>query len=102
MPGLMATREEYGKAAAERRTHRRLPAHDHPDGRPDRNAGSAGREVRWSSCNIFSTQDHAAAAIAAKGTPVFAKKGRPKKNMNGAFTKRSKARMAGNPQHDPG
>ena len=34
-----------------------------------------GAEVRWSSCNIFSTQDHAAAAIAAKGIPVFAWKG---------------------------
>src|SRR5581483_12000942 len=34
-----------------------------------------GAEVRWASCNIFSTQDHAAAAIAAGGTPVFAFKG---------------------------
>ena len=34
-----------------------------------------GATVRWSSCNIFSTQDHAAAAIAAGGTPVFAWKG---------------------------
>ena len=34
-----------------------------------------GAEVRWTSCNIFSTQDHAAAAIAANGTPVFAWKG---------------------------
>ena len=34
-----------------------------------------GAEVRWASCNIFSTQDHAAAAIAASGTPVFAYKG---------------------------
>ena len=34
-----------------------------------------GAEVRWASCNIFSTQDHAAAAIAASGTPVFATKG---------------------------
>lgn len=34
-----------------------------------------GAEVRWSSCNIFSTQDHAAAGIAAKGIPVFAWKG---------------------------
>ena len=34
-----------------------------------------GAEVRWASCNIFSTQDHAAAAIAAKGIPVFAWKG---------------------------
>ena len=36
---------------------------------------SLGAEVRWTSCNIFSTQDHAAAAIAANGTPVFAWKG---------------------------
>src|SRR5439155_8605147 len=34
-----------------------------------------GADIRWASCNIFSTQNHAAAAIAAKGTPVFAKKG---------------------------
>ena len=34
-----------------------------------------GAEVRWASCNIFSTQDHAAAAIAAQGVPVFAVKG---------------------------
>jgi len=34
-----------------------------------------GADVRWASCNIFSTQDHAAAAIAATGTPVFAVKG---------------------------
>ena len=34
-----------------------------------------GADVRWASCNIFSTQDHAAAAIAAGGTPVFAVKG---------------------------
>ena len=34
-----------------------------------------GADIRWASCNIYSTQDHAAAAIAAKGTPVFAKKG---------------------------
>src|SRR5438309_8199196 len=34
-----------------------------------------GAEIRWASCNIFSTQDHAAAALAVKGTPVFAKKG---------------------------
>jgi adenosylhomocysteinase len=36
---------------------------------------SLGAEVRWASCNIFSTQDHAAAAIAAAGVPVFAWKG---------------------------
>ncbi len=76
MPGLMALREEYG------------------DSKPLKGARIAGSlhmtiqtavlietlvrlgaEVRWASCNIFSTQDHAAAAIAAGGTPVFAIKG---------------------------
>ena len=42
-----------------------------------------GAEVRWSSCNIFSTQDHAAAAIAKAGIPVFAWKEKPKKNTGG-------------------
>lgn len=76
MPGLMSLRKEYGKT------------------KPLKNARIAGclhmtiqtavlietlielgAEVRWSSCNIFSTQDHAAAAIAAAGIPVFAWKG---------------------------
>ena len=43
-----------------------------------------GAEVRWSSCNIFSTQDHAAAAIAKAGIPVFAWKGETEKNIGGA------------------
>src|SRR6266850_2324610 len=51
MPGLMAIREEYETLQA------------------------LGADVRWASCNIFSTQDHAAAAIAASGTAVFARKG---------------------------
>lgn len=45
-----------------------------------------GAEVTWSSCNIFSTQDHAAAAIAAAGVPVFAWKGKLKKNINGVLS----------------
>jgi adenosylhomocysteinase len=76
MPGLMATRAEYGST---------LPL------KGARVAGSLhmtiqtavlietlkalGADVRWASCNIYSTQDHAAAAIAAAGTPVFAIKG---------------------------
>src|SRR5665647_1672223 len=76
MPGLMAVREEFAK--------------DQPL-KGARIAGSLhmtiqtavlietlqalGAEVRWASCNIFSTQDHAAAALAAKATPVFAVKG---------------------------
>src|ERR1700757_5138788 len=76
MPGLMATREEFGP---------KQPL------KGARVAGSLqmtiqtavlietltalGADVRWASCNIYSTQDHAAAAIAAGGTPVFAVKG---------------------------
>jgi adenosylhomocysteinase len=76
MPGLMATREEYGPSQPLKGA---------------RIAGSLhmtiqtavlietlihlGAEVRWSSCNIFSTQDHAAAAMAERGVPVFAWKG---------------------------
>jgi adenosylhomocysteinase len=76
MPGLMATREEFGP---------------HQPLRGARVCGSLhmtiqtavlietlealGADVRWASCNIYSTQDHAAAAIAAAGTPVFAVKG---------------------------
>ena len=46
-----------------------------------------GAEVSWSSCNIFSTQDHAAAAIAAKNIPVFAWKGMSDKNLIGVLNK---------------
>jgi adenosylhomocysteinase len=76
MPGLMAVREEY---------------RDQQPLRGARISGSLhmtiqtavlvetlvalGAEVRWSSCNIFSTQDHAAAALADQGIPVFAWKG---------------------------
>src|SRR3974390_1343535 len=81
MPGLMATREEFGP---------QQPLRD------ARIAGSLhmtiqtavlietlthlGAEVRWASCNIYSTQDHAAAAIAQAGVPVFAIKGESLKN----------------------
>ncbi len=77
MPGLMATREKYAK--------------EQPPLKGVRIMGSLhmtiqtavlietlvalGADVRWCSCNIFSTQDHAAAAIAAAGVPVFAWKG---------------------------
>ena len=61
--------------AAHGRPHRRLPAHDHPDGRAHRDARRAWRRGHLDSCNIFSTQDHAAAAIAATGVPVYAWKG---------------------------
>ncbi len=76
MPGLMALREEYrGKSplAGARITgclHMTIQTAVLIETLVD-----LGAQVRWSSCNIFSTQDHAAAAVAAKGVPVFAWKG---------------------------
>jgi adenosylhomocysteinase len=76
MPGLMALRERYaGRAAPRGRPHRRLPAHDVQTAVLIETLQALGADVRWSSCNIFSTQDEAAAAVAAAGTPVFAWKG---------------------------
>jgi adenosylhomocysteinase len=76
MPGLMATREKYGPKkplAGVRITgslHMTIQT-----GVLIETLKELGADVRWASCNIFSTQDHAAAAIAATGTPVFAWKG---------------------------
>jgi adenosylhomocysteinase len=76
MPGLMATREKYGPKkplAGVRITgslHMTIQT-----GVLIETLKELGADVRWASCNIFSTQDHAASAIAASGTPVFAWKG---------------------------
>src|SRR3954465_9063838 len=76
MPGLMAIREEYAKSqplAGARTTgslHMTIQTAVLIE-----TLQALGARVRWASCNIFSTQDHAAAAIAAAGTPVFAVKG---------------------------
>ncbi|MEM7650709.1 MAG: adenosylhomocysteinase [Pseudomonadota bacterium] len=76
MPGLMATREEYkGKQPLK---GARISGCLHMTIQTAvliETLTALGAEVRWSSCNVFSTQDHAAAAIAATGVPVFAKKG---------------------------
>jgi adenosylhomocysteinase len=76
MPGLMALREEYaGKAPL---AGARIAGCLHMTIQTAvliETLTALGAEVRWSSCNIFSTQDHAAAAIAASGVPVFAWKG---------------------------
>jgi adenosylhomocysteinase len=76
MPGLMAVREEYG--AKKPLKGARIVGCLHMTIQTAvliETLIDLGAEVRWSSCNIFSTQDHAAAAIAAKGIPVFAWKG---------------------------
>ena len=76
MPGLMATREEYG--AKQPLKGARVAGSLHMTIQTAvliETLTALGADVRWASCNIYSTQDHAAAAIAAGGTPVFAVKG---------------------------
>jgi len=76
MPGLMAVRAEFGKDQVLKGA--RIAGSLHMTIQTAvliQTLEALGAEVRWASCNIFSTQDHAAAAIAANGTPVFAIKG---------------------------
>ena len=76
MPGLMALREEFGKGQPLKGA--RIAGSLHMTIQTAvliETLKALGADVRWASCNIFSTQDHAAAAIAATGTPVFAVKG---------------------------
>jgi adenosylhomocysteinase len=76
MPGLMAIRQEFNKAQPLKGA--RITGSLHMTIQTAvlvETLQALGADVRWASCNIFSTQDHAAAALAAKGTPVFAIKG---------------------------
>ena len=76
MPGLMAIRAEYAKAQPLKGA--RITGSLHMTIQTAvliETLQALGAEVRWASCNVFSTQDHAAAAIAVRGTPVFAFKG---------------------------
>src|SRR5512132_1677904 len=76
MPGLIATREEYGPQQPLRGA--RIAGSLHMTIQTAvliETLTHLGADVRWASCNIYSTQDHAAAAIAASGVPVFAVKG---------------------------
>src|SRR5450755_2751413 len=76
MPGLMATREEYGPGQPLRGA--RIAGSLHMTIQTAvliETLAALGADIRWASCNIYSTQDHAASAIAAAGIPVFAVKG---------------------------
>jgi adenosylhomocysteinase len=76
MPGLMAIRDEYAKAQPLKGA--RIAGSLHMTIQTAvliETLAALGAEIRWASCNIYSTQDHAAAAIAADGIPVFAYKG---------------------------
>lgn len=83
MPGLMALREEFGPSQPLKGA--RVAGCLHMTIQTAvliETLTALGAEVRWSSCNIFSTQDHAAAAIAAAGIPVFAWKGMNEEEFN--------------------
>lgn len=83
MPGLMALREKYGKQKPLKGA--RIAGCLHMTIQTAvliETLIELGADVRWSSCNIFSTQDHAAAAIAAAGIPVFAWKGMNEEDFN--------------------
>jgi adenosylhomocysteinase len=76
MPGLMSTREEYGPKQVLKGA--RIAGSLHMTIQTAvliETLTALGADVRWASCNIYSTQDHAAAAVAASGVPVFAVKG---------------------------
>ena len=102
MPGLMATREEYGPEQPLRGA--RVAGSLHMTIQTAvliETLTALGAEVRWASCNIYSTQDHAAAAIAAGGTPVFADQGREPEGLLGLpapHLRMGRRRLA---QHDP-
>ncbi len=83
MPGLMALRKEYGKQQPLKGA--RIAGCLHMTIQTAvliETLIKLGAEIRWSSCNIFSTQDHAAVAIAAEGIPVFAWKGETEEEFN--------------------
>jgi len=96
MPGLMALRDEFGEDKP--LSGARITGCLHMTIQTAvliETLIALGAEIRWSSCNIFSTQDHAAAAIAAEGIPVFAWKGETEKNIGGVLSRLLKVLMAG-------
>ena len=98
MPGLMSMREEYH--ASQPLKGARIAGCLHMTIQTAvlmETLVDLGAEIRWSSCNIFSTQDHAAAAMAAAGIPTFAWRERMKSNSGGVSTRPSSARITGVP-----
>ncbi|KAM0722900.1 hypothetical protein Q7P37_001098 [Cladosporium fusiforme] len=98
MPGLMATREKFG--AEQPLAGARIAGCLHMTIQTAvliETLKALGAEITWSSCNIFSTQDHAAAAIAAAGIPVFAWKGETEEEYNWCLEQQLKAFPSGKP-----
>ena len=102
MPGLMAMREEYGESKPLEGA--RIMGSLHMTVQTAvliETLVALGAEVRWVSCNIFSTQDHAAAAIAAAGIPVFAWKGETLEEYWWCTEQALNWPGARRPEHDP-
>ena len=102
MPGLMATREEYGPKQPLKGA--RIAGSLHmtiQTGVLIETLTALGADVRWVSCNIYSTQDHAAAAIAAAGVPVFAIKGEIAEGLLGLHRQAVRLARRRLPEHDP-
>ena len=102
MPGLMATREEYGPKQPLKGA--RIAGSLHMTIQTAvliETLAALGADIRWVSCNIYSTQDHAAAAIAAAGIPVFAVKGESLDRILGLHRQAVRLARRRHAQHDP-
>ena len=102
MPGLMSTREEYAKAQPLKGA--RISGSLHMTIQTAvliETLKALGADIRWASCNIYSTQDHAAAAIAAAGIPVFAFKGETLEGILAVHRKDLRLGRWPDDQHDP-
>ena len=102
MPGLMATREEYGPKQPLKGA--RIAGSLHMTIQTAvliETLAALGADIRWVSCNIYSTQDHAAAAIAAAGIPVFAVKGETLEGLLGLHRQTVRLARRRHAQHDP-
>ena len=102
MPGLMATREEYGPKQPLKGA--RIAGSLHMTIQTAvliETLAALGADIRWVSCNIYSTQDHAAAAIAAAGIPVFAVKGESLAEYWDYTAKTVRLAWRRHAQHDP-
>ena len=102
MPGLMATREEYGPKQPLKGA--RIAGSLHMTIQTAvliETLAALGADIRWVSCNIYSTQDHAAAAIAAAGIPVFAVKGETPDRILGLHRQAVRLARRRHAQHDP-
>ena len=102
MPGLMSIRAEYGPKQPLKGA--RIAGSLHMTIQTAvliETLKALGADVRWVSCNIFSTQDHAAAAIAAAGTPVFAYKGESLVGVLGLHRKAVRLAWRRHAEHDP-